>query len=614
MEQTGYLIPTLDVSPAILSGKGHSFALMLGLRPELGSESFTVEDAQILLARIANIYSDKFSMGESPIRHLRDVIRPAYRELIELLSGRERVKAKDGIHPLAQALVLAHDGNQQYLFMPAEKAFYLERRDTRERLHSDMPIWCFVLEAFPAAMAPLSQLFGMRTLEDSLQWEPSPGETSLSIESVTDFRGKLRELAPYLLARIGVERADDRAARQDYKLMRQFIEAVDPITTLELRCRLDGNEIQAGMIKRESFVSMKDGDILLALLVWGENPWPPIPEDAENLATALCEIYGASYFEPFLALITSTSNHARKKLLKRAGAFLELDSDWLNSEDDTTEEIEPDNSDDLLGTKTAPIKSDTEKETAPQGPTSKNQQADDEKPRIPLYAPGQISINGNPVALTGIRYDATHNAAVDRGGSDDRRGNGSGRYGGHTDLDELDILGMYVSMTFERIRLQSLGLTTAQVFDYSREEQQPHALVFDVSGPECIEFARKHSSVFDTTMTKLKTDYHISCEWPGFDILTINPQLEHKYDRLIELKSSGVSARTQGMSWNEWKCAQNSKLRSQFYLYLVGNLRSDLQEAKPFIRTIRNPFEQLEAKVIEERVLRQTIQLSVIFW
>ena len=176
------------------------------------------------------------------------------------------------------------------------------------------------------------------------------------------------------------------------------------------------------------------------------------------------------------------------------------------------------------------------------------------------------------------------------------------------------MLGMYVSMTFERTRMHSLGLTTAEVFDHSREEQQPNALIFDVSSPECIGLARKYSSIFDTTMTRLKSDHCISCEWPGFDILTLNPTLEHKYDRLIELKSSGVSARTQGMSWNEWKSAQHSKLRSQFYLYLVGNLRSDLQGAKPFIRTIRNPFEQMEAKVIEERVLRQTIQLSVNFF
>jgi len=611
MEQTGYLIPTLEVSPSILNGKGHSFALMLGLRPEMGSESFTVEDAHILLARIADIYKDRFAAGESPIRYLREVIRPAYRELIELLSGRERGKNPDGIHSLAQAPVLAHDGKQQYLFMPAEKALYLERRDTRERLHSDIPIWCFVLEAFPAAMAPLSQMFGMRTLEDSLHWEPSQGETSLTVESVIDFRGKLRELAPYLLARIGVERADDRAARLDSKLMRQFIEVVDPITTLELLCRLDGNEMQSGMIKRESFVFMKDGNVCRALLVWGENPWPPTPEDAENLATALCEIYGASYFEPFLALISSTTNQARKKLLRRAGAPLDLDSDWMNTEDDSTEETEQANSDDSLDLKTIPTKSDNKKEATPQGPNSKNPHSEDEKQRIPLYAPGQISINGTPVALTGIRNNGTYDAAADRRGDGNKTGNSSGGYGGNTNLDELDKLGMYVSMSFERTRLHAFGLTTAEIFDCSCEEQQPHALVFDVSSPECIERARKYSLVFDATMARLKSDHQISCEWPGFDILTINPQLAHKFDRLIELKSSGVSARTQGMSWNEWKCAQNSKLRSQFYLYLVGNLRSDLLGAKPFIRTIKNPFEQMEAKVIEERVLRQTIQLSV---
>ena len=130
-------------------------------------------------------------------------------------------------------------------------------------------------------------------------------------------------------------------------------------------------------------------------------------------------------------------------------------------------------------------------------------------------------------------------------------------------------------MLFRSTRLHALGLTTAEIFDLSREQQQPHALIFDVSSPERIELARKYSSIFDSTMTRLKSEHRISCEWPGFDILTLNPTIEHKYDRLIELKSSGVSARTQGMSWNEWKSAQNSKLRAQFFLYLVGNLRSD---------------------------------------
>jgi len=68
--------------------------------------------------------------------------------------------------------------------------------------------------------------------------------------------------------------------------------------------------------------------------------------------------------------------------------------------------------------------------------------------------------------------------------------------------------------------------------------------------------------------------------------------LEHagRPDRLIELKSSGVNATMQTMTWNEWKTARDSHLRQRYYLYLVGNLRSDLASAEPFVRAINDPY------------------------
>ena len=80
---------------------------------------------------------------------------------------------------------------------------------------------------------------------------------------------------------------------------------------------------------------------------------------------------------------------------------------------------------------------------------------------------------------------------------------------------------------------------------------------------------------------------------------------------MIELKSSGVASRVQEMTWNEWKTAQASALRARFYLYLVGNLRSDLPAAQPYIRTIRNPFEQIAADVQVSRTTQRKVQLTV---
>jgi hypothetical protein len=98
---------------------------------------------------------------------------------------------------------------------------------------------------------------------------------------------------------------------------------------------------------------------------------------------------------------------------------------------------------------------------------------------------------------------------------------------------------------------------------------------------------------------------------PGFDILTLNPHRGDSLDRLIELKSSGVQARLQEMSWNEWKSARNSKLRDLFYLYLVGNLRSDLGDAVPFLRAVHDPFATIWAEEVTQDSHTRRVQLHV---
>ena len=65
------------------------------------------------------------------------------------------------------------------------------------------------------------------------------------------------------------------------------------------------------------------------------------------------------------------------------------------------------------------------------------------------------------------------------------------------------------------------------------------------------------------------------------------------------------------MSWNEWKAARNSELRNLFYLYLVGNLRSDLGDAVPFIRAVHDPFATIWAEEVEQDSRSRKIQLNV---
>ena len=100
----------------------------------------------------------------------------------------------------------------------------------------------------------------------------------------------------------------------------------------------------------------------------------------------------------------------------------------------------------------------------------------------------------------------------------------------------------------------------------------------------------------------------ISRLFPGCDILTIR---DGAADRLIELKSSGVDARVQAMSWNEWKTARSNSMRPLFWLYLAGNLRADLGHALPYLRAINDPFGALEGEVVEATQRRRAVQLRV---
>jgi len=213
-DQTTCLIPTLDLSAASVGGKNAGFSRFLGLRQELSPDSFTLDDARILLKRLCLLYTDHLVSAENLRQSLREVIRPAYRSLFELLSGKERLReTAPELAPLNDELVLAYDGQQGYAFMPVKDVFYLERRDSRDRLQATTPVWCFVLEAFPAARSPLSLLFGMRVLEESVEWNPAPSDPSFVDEQLATFRNELSTLAPFLLARVGAERADDRLAR-----------------------------------------------------------------------------------------------------------------------------------------------------------------------------------------------------------------------------------------------------------------------------------------------------------------------------------------------------------------------------------------------------------------
>jgi hypothetical protein len=236
-----------------------------------------------------------------------------------------------------------------------------------------------------------------------------------------------------------------------------------------------------------------------------------------------------------------------------------------------------------------------------------------DRPCVPLYEPSDLLIDGMPVTIAGNPVDDDHGDPKKSpfGPTKNGRRASNGRYGGNTDLHELDALGMWVALSFEQGRLRRSGLTEAAIFNAENPVSVKRALVFNVSKPELVETARSKSAEFSAAMTWLHQNFGVVPDWPGFDILTLDPREPNSVSRIIELKSSGVASRFQEMTWNEWKTARASTLRERFYLYLVGNLRTDLVSAQPYIRTIRNPFEELAADVQVSRTIQKKVQLAV---
>ena len=591
------LLPLLDVSDGVPAAEAKAFARRLGARADLTPSAFEPADARSLLERLQRVW-EAVTEGDrgSALRH---IIRPAYRNLFVLLPGQEheeRIGYQDGA--LAGAPLLVTNGRGEYHFEPSGEVLWAARSGTVDRLGRPPDLFTFVLEATASGRAPLTRLLNARVLEESLEWLPEPAESALDEHELADFRRGLSELVPALRARLAADRADERQVTRDATQLRRFVEAVEPVTELTVRCVLDGKSL-AAVSSRQAFASPGRIGKMQAFVVWGETGWPPDSAETETLATALCDALEVNTVEAFIALIGAPNPDARDRLLKLAGAPTDLAA---------TSDADPDAADD--GDEGAPA-IDIAREPGvvtdeqPAIPDAKEQQARREPlRRTPLYRSDQLLIDGTPLEIRGREGQGERQlpADGDQPGHSATAG-GTGVYGGHTDMSELDRLGMYVALGFERKRLRDQGYT-ADIFD----GENSGALIFDFSTLEVIDAARQRSPAVRAALEGLQA-VGINPQAPGFDVLTLAPDGE--VDRLIELKSSGTRSNTQELSFNEWETARIPALRTRFFLYLVGNLRSDLPGAAPFLRSIQDPFGTLWAEEHSEQGARKRVRLDV---
>lgn len=582
------LLPVLDVPTGLPNNAVRSLAERLGVRAEPSPSTFQLTDAVLLCERLQRLYGDAGTPIDTTV--LRDVIKPVYRELFALLSGQSTAGATDPALHDAPLLADTADGLR---FLPARDVLYARTPGVRERSGVAGTVATFVLEAEPAATAPLTRLFGVRTLEDALEWHPDPGECSLDADELVEARAGLRSLVPPLLARIRVERNDPRDAR----LLSAFFEQVEPVDALDVSCTLDGVRLQR-VAERPYFVRTEP---LQAFIVWNEpRAWPPPPEAAQGLAMALADALGINLVETFLAFIQSDGAQQRR-LLEIAGAAGLL-GEIVDELADPQLDHEPGGDDEGPAPTAAPGGGDSG-ETAARPPTGPAVPA---APPMPLLRFEDLTIGGEPMLVRGEAGSANGGQSGDARARPPQHPDGAGRAARGTDLGALDALGMRVAIAYEVHRLRGAGHDAAREL-VPGEPEPGDTFVIDVHNPDVIRAAEATSPVARRVLLALEQQ-GVSRLYPGFDLLTVTVG---DPDRLIELKSSGVDARVQTMSWNEWKTARASHLRDRFWLYLAGNLRADLAHAEPFVRAINNPFGTLGADEVHQGTVRRAVQLRV---
>ena len=586
------LVPVLKQAIELPINDVRSFCERLGIRSEVSPSTFTIEDADLLCLQLQRLYDN----GRVDPASLRNVIRPAYRAMFELLSGHSGTV--DGA-PLGNTpLLTAHAGG--FHFLPAKHALFASTPGIKERTGLTEQIPVFVLEAEPAAEAPITAIFGSRILEQTLDWHANPGECPLESPELDEMRQGLRQLAAPLLARIRAERANAR----DRTNLFDFVERVEPVNELGLTCTLDG-EVLEQQQHRGYFVRPRTAsEAFQGFIVWEGPGWPPAPDTAQSLAMALADTLGVNRVETILAFINS-DDRQRQQLLDIAGASGHHEDilDELSEDSEIQEENQPT----AAKPTAAPESQRPSDERPPSGPDAPQRPA----PPVPLHSFESLLLDGEPLIVTGEQASSENRSGRYRRSNGPSDAETPNRAPAGTDLSALDALGMQISIAYEARRLERDSGSMPIILDGALQEAHgPNAhdtLIVDVHTPAAIARAEKLSRVVEQVMKALE-DRGVSRTYPGFDLLSIRGG---EIDRLIELKSSGVDAKVQAMSWNEWKSASHSDLRANFWLYLAGNLRSDLDHATPYLRAINNPFGSLASKTVEDQQLRRAVQLRV---
>lgn len=594
------VLPDIVIEQARSAGE---FLDALDVRRELSQETFRPTDAERVVRKLATA----FEKQEQNViaEYLRD-IKPKYRYITELLPPLRQGQQVEGKWAAYQSelggvKVLCRRGDGELVFERAEEAYFVRSPDVRERLPAKN-ISVFILQEPEAAS--FGRHFSLFDLEKAFEAQVETDDTDLSSEQNT-VQSNLRDIAPFILCRLEAERESQDLITNDANGMRDFLEKLTVVDELIVVYKSTITNDETTEMYPDFFLDKNESnrqERAVPILLWSDS----VERRNRRVARALCDYLEVSQFEGILALLNTADESQRYEHLRLSGAPAERTDveakrqqlynyaehhsrptpdygDQFNSSDDDWE---------------TDSESRYENDSADETNQSPGQQT---KPTI--YSLNDLQLGESSVAepIGSIR-DLAWGEDGERSsntGSESPSNSSPGAHGSIAGyIDEIDRRGMEIAIAAERKRLrESFGT------------ENPEQYVVEVHTSERIETELENNSNAAEVLRDLQETAGIPLPYPGFDILTIDPNTNNA-ERLIELKTSGLNVRKVSVTWNEWKTAMTNEVQDRFYLYVIGNLRTDVS-GEPYIREIRNPFTQLTSREREQTQTTREVQVNV---
>jgi len=599
-------LPVLAESVLDEASQVRDFLHILGLRYEPSQSTFRPEDAEIVARNLVRMFEGEAEGDDGEGSEIADSLRqikPVYRYLSELLPGLDPGGNitddtwKDAPDRLQEIPVLCRTDDSVYSFEPSENAYFVRSPDVLDRIPiQGVPL--FVLQEDEAAR--FGTYFGLKDLENEADSRPKYlEERDEKTENVQEF---LDSMAPFILCRLEAERPSQELIDQDVNGMRSFVENIAVVDEIEVEYHFASGADET-VIKAHPDYFLDDrgrGS--------GKRPLPFVrnTDDSEELnrflARALCEYLGVSQFEGIITLFNAGSEERRLQYLKLAGApatrsEVEGKRRVLAGEVNKTGILNQDEwwEDDDGGRNGGTQKEEEEDQDTDSYRQDITRRDDRTKRTHSVYDSGELAIGNDTITIRTEPGDDGDESSDDGEPSDEtgrESSGGSGVSGSYR--SKIDRLGHSITEEYERKRLQNTC-------------DNPDDYVFDIHSEKLYEEA-KNDEIAGPVLENLE-DQGLPPGFPGFDILVVNPE-DGTADRLIELKSSGHDTRTPGVTWNEWKTASSPEVRHLFYLYIVGNLRKDIQ-SEPYLKEIPNPFSLLTAETTERTEVTKEVKVDV---